>query len=788
MKKFDSASISSRLLTTLSAVAGWTQIISDSAITSLTGSIGEIEAEAVRYFEYLLQEAKWTKAQNQSSLLAQSAFLGYKPHRKISSVNTDGFVLSHDAQLQQSGVINIFAITDLTDHLIPYSGSPSTMTIPQGTVFTSSGGIPFISTGKTSKSYTTGDKYILIPLIQGVQRSIDIIVLGNPYETIRVNSSSIEAAIGTSSEFFTIFVQSPGSNTTTEYTQIEDIYLGGPTDTVYDVNVAYDYSYIDIRFGNGITGTLLTAGSKITVSYLETLGSAGNVTQNFTITSISSIFDPSYPAFYCTNFTSALGGDDNETIDSIRGQAPLAYLLNGGSIVTSNAYKAAIESIQDILLATVYQSVYLDPVTNASQGSIEYSAIKKDGTAPSLTTFPNDVFEVLEGKTSPLDFTNYNPPAFLHLKLNVQGKTPSSNTNTTDMVNQIQTTLFDRYGTLSQTFKNPFDNSLLTSYVSTTYSLTTVSNQIEAVADLLPSTFEVDPLLTGYYKKAFNFDRSYLRLKGFSDQALHALKVQIYFNCDECQYNGNSFSRTLFVVQTPSTNPSYSITFTLDGPSTGDIIVCGVHIPLVSSDVSTTITLVQAIVTYYLANPGSFTYYVINSNTDFPGILYISPINTTVAPPTVAYGTATGIVFSLYPTINLQTLQYPFISQITDYDYMTSNILKTGATPTPILPIDTTTPYIPIQIALDYGSLNPADLNATDALLGSGILKIPNYLTGSTQKYINFGAGSILDTQISIQVIAQPFSQTITPYYDNNIIQLSNTGLIPDITAQVTYA
>lgn len=873
MKQFDPASINQRLLKTLSNLSGWTQMITDSGVTSTTNAVSETGAEIARYIEYLLFEAKWQKAQNQSSLLAQTPYVGYLPHRKISAINTDGFVISHDSRLQSSGVANIFSMADLTSsHLSAYGGAP--FKIPQGTVVSSTGGIQFIATQDTP--YNTGYLYALVPIIQGIKRSITVTVLGNPFETISIinqDSNGItQVESGTnvySSGFFTVSVTASGSNIAVSYTQVEDIFLAGSTDTSYDVSIASDYSTVSIRFGNGVAGLQLTPNAVVTIGYLETLGSLGSVNQNFTITSISPTSFPT--TLYCTNFTSALGGEDAETIDSIRGNAPLAYILNGGSVVTTAEYIKAIETIPYIKLSTVYPGTYTDPVTQTTQGSIVYSAIKTDGTAPDLVQLNIDVLKELSGKINPLDFSSPVNPGFLHLKFNVQGKVAATNTNIPALISQINSDLFAQYGTLSQHFAVPvvntnpqqfqglFDNSHLISYVSSTYALSNVSNQVEAVVDLLPSTFLPDSSLVNYFNESFSFDPSYMRLKGFGDGVLHALKINIFFNCPECQYNNNSFSRTLFVIQQPNTTAAYSIVFSfLTTPSTGTITVCGFPIPLLIGDIISTSTVASKINTYLTTLPvvssttastivmnasipsgfpsaGTVTFahgttqltfgytsitggntfagcspapngtalvaldtiyfpYTLTIDSTNPGILTIVPVSLSIAPPTINMGT-TNITATSSPTVQWTVVQYPYISQITDYNFMQNFALKTGQTPAPISPTDITTPYIPFKLTFDYTSLNP--LNLTTSSLGIGILKIPQYLPVGTGNYINFlgNLDTALDAKITIQVIAQPFVSDITPAAKNNIIEIlpapgtvtGQANLTPDITTQVTY-
>ena len=75
MKQFDPISVSTRLKSTLSSTQYWSQILGDSATTSLIDGIGESEAESVRYMENLLSESKWRYAQNLSSFVTQSSYL-----------------------------------------------------------------------------------------------------------------------------------------------------------------------------------------------------------------------------------------------------------------------------------------------------------------------------------------------------------------------------------------------------------------------------------------------------------------------------------------------------------------------------------------------------------------------------------------------------------------------------------------------------------------------------------------------------------------------------------------
>lgn len=561
MKQFDPQSIQTRFLQSLQSASGWTQIINDSGVISTASAVGESEAESVRYFEYIQKEAAWKLAQNMTSLIAGGAFLGYKPSRKVSALGS--IIVTHDPAIQQAGITNIFTVADLATYLTHYGGSSfsvpsgSHFLLPEGTVFGTSSGIDVIST--QSASYNTGDQYVTIPVIQGIQRQVPVVMLGNPFETIGIESNLVESANNSiSAQFLSIYLLLPGANVPVSITIVEDIYLANYNEYACDVSVSGDYSTVYFRFGNGFAGALIPAGSTITINYLETQGTSGNITQNFTVTQILS---KGFPIpLYCSNFEAISGGTDEDTPDTIRGKAPTEYLISGGSIVTEAGYKKAIESIPGIYTATDYPiKGYTDPVTGVLENIIGYSAITTGGVAPDSSLFPQEVLSQVLGANSPLDVLLYQAPQFLHLKLNLEAVVTSKTTDIPGLVSQAETSLLDTYGTLHQTFHTPFDSSNMLTFIKTIYPiLTNVSTLVESVSDLDLGNFTPDPVYPDYFVQSFNFDPSYTRLRTFSDGVLHALKINIIFNCAECNYNGNSFSRTLFILAS-STTPFYTV-------------------------------------------------------------------------------------------------------------------------------------------------------------------------------------------------------------------------------------
>lgn len=542
MKKFDQPSIQSRLVGTLSNKPGWSQVISDSGTTEVLGSIAEAEAENARYFEYLLKEAKWSFAKNFTSLAYQSTFLGYKPLRKRSSVGV--LIFSHDPALNTNAGVTIFTVEDLQT-LSSFSGS--TFTIPIGTVITD-GTISFITTQQIQ--YNHGDKFQAIPIVQGILKTVNFSVTGTALEIVSISSNKVEAANNPyDSQFLTIFFTPQSSSTPIAIPIIEDIQLAAEDKYACEVTTSINFSTVTFTFGNNITGKQLSTGT-VTVNYMETLGSQGNISKNFTINTIIS----SLPnTMYCTNLESILGGRDEDTVEDVRNNAPGQYLLNGG-IITADAYKKAIGSISSISKVSIYASTFTDN-SGITKNAIYYTAIQTDGTAPDAGTFPVLVNQEIAGRNSPLDYLVYSAANFLHLRLNIQGQTSNSKTDLLALNSQIQADLYNKYGTLAQDFMKTFDPSSVTTYVRNTYGIINISPKVvEVVKDLFPSHFTPDnTVVIGNYISSFQFDKSYVRLKSFNDGVLHCLRINIV-----CNSTCTQKSRTLFVIQ-DSNSPGYKV-------------------------------------------------------------------------------------------------------------------------------------------------------------------------------------------------------------------------------------
>ena len=819
MKAFDTNSILLRQVANLQNNSNWAQVVSDGTVQSLLSAHAESESEVVRYLEYMFTEGRWGNARNTSSLVSGASYMSYKPARKVSAQSTQMLIVSANSALTQAGISNIFGTSDLTLANLPTPYSPSTnqptlFSINVGDIFATSDGTQFFATKKVDyvlsddSKNSLGTLYVQVPIMQGIRTSATINTLGNPFEQIILPYNDIESANNpVSKQFFSVSGVAFGTATSINYTIYDSIYEAGPTEYACQVDTSPDFSSVTITFGNGVAGAVVPSGT-ITVNYVQTLGSAGNISANYVINTVVTAGVTSVP-LYCSNIptvgtsvASILGGSDGDSIEVIRANAPVSYLTSG-SIITDAEYAQAVKSpnIPYILESTVFSGFVTNPTTGAVQNVIQYSAIQNNGTAPDSVSYPQAVNTAILGKNSPLDSPVYTPPGFLHIKYNYSGVIVEASSALASSASTIQGDLYGKLVITNQKFNNPFIRSVWDTYVASNYNVRKQNvSFVEAVADILPSSFVADQSVPNYYTASFTFDPSFERLRNFNDGSPICLKIDIVFNCAECNYNGNSFSRTLLLTQYASPYPQYSITFTMTNPVSGYINICGVQFTIPPTAIVSTTALASWIVANcqssmpQTVNPGQASaVYDYNLSSTTPGVLTITAISKNLAQPTLFFpptGGATGISTTLVETDQFQVQQYPYIPNITSDYFINNSILVSTNTQYPlILPTNTVYPYVPFIVALDYSALNPTNVSVSG--LGTGYIKIPNYLFGgsSGQNYINFAGGNftVMNENICIQAIAQVYDSTeITPLAINNIVQILNNSLTPDIKVEIT--
>jgi hypothetical protein len=365
-------------------------------------AIAEELSELTRYDEYLMRESKWEIASNLSSIMTQTEFFNYQPHKKIGAFGS----------IRVSGSEN-------------FTGSyPRSVPIPKFTQFTN-GDISFSST--QSVTLFPSQTYLDIPVIQGeVKTSI--------FEITRAYSES---------ELIDLVLQEDNENIENSlyevrvngelWTEINSFSLSIEKDAkVYTLKIKPDFSGVFLGFGDGLTSKKLEYDDTVTFKYLETLGSTGEILQTNLVTQIvSSLKDSSNQVarLYCTNTSPITGGEDYESLKSIKENAPLSLNLSS-RVITANDFQSFILGTGKADKVTVWGETEYNLDRNLPQGTfissmenlINVSALNYSEELITLPLSPGEkdsIRDSLVEVKSLTDIINFIDPKITFLHFNV---------------------------------------------------------------------------------------------------------------------------------------------------------------------------------------------------------------------------------------------------------------------------------------------------------------------------------------------------------------------------------
>lgn len=267
-------------------------------------------------------------------------------HYYIDRASTEAFLGTATQRESVVALANLYGYTpnfarSATASLSVQNTGVSAVTIPLNTVFSTSSGITFITESVYTIPATTTST---ISVRQGTLISNEAVT--STSDATRTTSD------GTSNQRFSLYRQNvdPTSvrvfvtegtfGTAVEWTRVNQLVKYGPNDTVFSVTVT-STGATQIVFGNGTNGRVPQVNAGVTATYLQTLGSGGNVAAD-TIKIISS---SSFPTLTVTNPLAAGGGVDYESIDSIKRAIPsIARTRNGAVSLSDFADLALITS------------------------------------------------------------------------------------------------------------------------------------------------------------------------------------------------------------------------------------------------------------------------------------------------------------------------------------------------------------------------------------------------------------------------------------------------------------
>jgi len=429
MIQFDADSIKERIKTRLQAKESWKNILFFSTNQRLIDIFAEELAYDMQYDEMLTTECKWNIAQQKTSLMAETKFFNYYPHRKIGS--------SGNLRVSTSKTFN-------TTYGV-------TISIPKYSVFKSSSGLSFSCTETTDLPIY--DAYIDIPITQGIPMSETFTAIGDVYETFYIYNDSIENSV------IDVYVNG------TKWIKVDSIREAENIDSLnYVVTTLNDFSGISIKFGNDYFGKKLVEGDVVLVKYLETSGSNGNVDSSNIITKVSSTFydintDP--VTLYCTNLVAISGGLDYEDIETIRDKAPATY-ATGDRAISKYDYKEIIESFSFVKKAIVWgEAEYNEDAGNLPgtyvpvEENVVHVAVVSESDADLTNDEELEIRTELNNKKPPTDLVVFSDVIFTYIVFSVQAYVSDTNYALSTVKASIESTLENTYSLSSMNFFTP---------------------------------------------------------------------------------------------------------------------------------------------------------------------------------------------------------------------------------------------------------------------------------------------------------------------------------------------
>ena len=356
---------------------------------------------------FALNESFLNTAQLRSSVVSHAEALGYNP-RSVTSATAYTSITT--------------TITDI--------GRPSTATLPKYTRFTASvDGVTY--SFYTLETYTATDDgtgvYTFltstgspsIPIVEGTLKTKTFYAgVAGDRQVYVIPDSTMDTTTAT----VDVYLSATSSSYVT-YTKLYDAITVTSTSTLYQLRETPNGNY-EMIFSDGITtGQAPAAGNKIVVQYLSSSGADANSSSAFSPVSTISVDGGSY-TLSATTVAGATGGNDKESIENIRYNAPITFAAQQ-RLVTADDYKALIlskfSSVSDCIawggednVPPVYGKVYVslkfpDSVSTDAQTIIK-NAIQTNLIAPlSIMTINSEFVDPITTYLECETFFTFNP-------------------------------------------------------------------------------------------------------------------------------------------------------------------------------------------------------------------------------------------------------------------------------------------------------------------------------------------------------------------------------------------
>jgi hypothetical protein len=315
---------------------------------------------------FALNESFLGTAQLRSSVVSLATGIGYVPDTMTSAFGSVGVTMS---------------LTGVT-------GRPSTIDLPLNTRFSSTvDDITYTfqtrevhtaaDDGNGNYTFKTADDSNAIPIFEGTLKT-------KTFNVGEFNEADVYMIPDATLDADTAIVRVIDGSRSDVYTNITAATTISSTSTIYILKESPNGFYQLSFGGNGILGLAPAAGNTITVEYLATKGAVANTAKAFTALDTVTVLGSARTLTVSTT-AAAIGGDNKETIASIRTNAPFQYATQN-RMVTPEDYTSIINRnfstlINDIIswggqdnpepqFGTVYSSIdFESDVTAATQAA-----------------------------------------------------------------------------------------------------------------------------------------------------------------------------------------------------------------------------------------------------------------------------------------------------------------------------------------------------------------------------------------------------------------------------------
>ena len=273
------------------------------------------------YLNMVANEMFLDTAQQRDSVVSRAKELGYVP---VSSIGSSAEVV-----LSISGV----------------DPTVTQITVPKNSKFTT-------TVDDITYTYVTPNAEKIVAASPGVFTDTITIREGEPLShTWTVSASSPVRYImpneGVDTSSIVVNVQESASDTTvTEFYRASNITQVFSTSPIYFVEETADKKY-EVIFGSGSLGKSLKAGNIVKVDYLVNSGDLTNGADTFSVDSLD--VGQSYSSAVISSVSSsAIGGRPQETIDSIKFQAPRNYQTQNRAVIAADYERIIISENADL--------------------------------------------------------------------------------------------------------------------------------------------------------------------------------------------------------------------------------------------------------------------------------------------------------------------------------------------------------------------------------------------------------------------------------------------------------